>query len=225
MQRWVLLVGRGTPQDGYWVIEALRDIRDAADALHLREFRCLMGSSVFNSIQRVNQETDSSPLISMVTNIPVTRSNEFGGTQVVFLAQPNPTLASDTTAHGIRPEAPAVGSIWWDKITKERVRVISRQSTREGSVSLVLLINQDQREFSLEDFNCIFENVPPTVDNNPIRMGELWSYCGKVGRVVGRNGNLITLRDEEGESTQIEEDLRRLWSRIPIKTALERILD
>ena len=225
-ERWVLLVSRGTPQDGYWATEAIQDIRSSLEALGLRDLRCLMGHSLANRIRDLSSVENSPP---HVMSIPVTTTDHFGDGQAVLLAKPGPVekpLEEEIFPDPSRGSlvSPAVGSVWWDKLTKERVRVIASQSKR-GATSLIILTKSGQQELPLENFHTVFENTPPTIDTSPIQMGDLWSYCGETFRVLRISGRFITMGGEKEPISIEEEDLRKLWIRVRVKSSMERLLE
>jgi hypothetical protein len=219
-RRWVLLVGRGTPEDRDWVPEAICTLRETFEQQGLKDPQCFIGSQIASSMVSRNADFGG---------VPITYTNQFGGSQVLLSA------LGQGAPEDWKKDTPAVGSVWWDRVTKDPIRVTSCHlignkvflTVRPDEVdvsSLGTLVRVNQ-EVPLESFQALFDNVEPVIDRGPIQVGDLWSYLGRTGRVVGvgRALSRITLREENGEHVVEEGVLRKLWTRVRLKSALARL--
>lgn len=215
--RWVLLVGRGIPQEGLWVAEAIRDIVRAFDSLNLREYRCFMGPTVLASVNSLPGGNSEAPTLS---SIPVTMTLKFGSDQTMIMAK-GPVIEALSP-----PDSPALGSVWWDRATRKPVRVISREY-KDLEFQVSFRQGRNTQTLSIEDFHRVFHNVPPTVDTGPVEIGSLWTYMGSFHRVLSISGKNITLGDGDGKAplTVKEEVLRKQWVRVHVKGSMERLLE
>ena len=218
-QRWVILVGRGDHLDGPWMAEAIQGIVMTLEGLKFHILQCLMGTSVGESL------VGTHPLREM-TPIPVNQSNRYGAGQVVILAQ-GPIPYEENPP----PGAPAVGSIWWDKDTRLPARVLWRGYEGGGKFLLSIRESQKSRDISLDRFQEMFNNIPPTIDTGPIEIGDLWSLKGTAQRIIEISGvpgsRSITLQAGKDfiPVNCTEETLRIVWDRVRLKSSLERLLE